>query len=318
MRLRVLVAGLLVAMLFVSCAARDSEVGSKKVVLIMKALSNPFFARMADGAKECAEKLSVDLSVMGIDKETDVEKQIALVETQVVKRVGAIVIAPADSKALVVALKKAVDKGIIVINIDNPLDEGVMRAKDVSIPFVGSDNKQGAKMAGQYLIQKLGGSGKVALLEGIPGVINAELRKQGFLEACEEAGPAVEVVARQTANWHTEEAYSVFSNMLTAHPDIDGVFAANDNMALGAVQAIKAKGLTGKIVVVGYDNLKAAQEAILEGSMAATIEQHPELMGGYGVELAKKALDGEEIADYTPTPLAVIDMSVLKGKTISM
>jgi len=313
MKLRTLIAGIAIVALFTSCGARDSDMGSSKVVLIMKALSNPFFARMADGAKEYAERLDVDLSVMGIDKETDVEKQIALVETQIVKRVGAIVIAPADSKALVGVLKKAIDRGIIVINIDNPLDKTVMAAKGVSIPFVGSDNKQGAKMAGEYLIQKLGGSGKVALLEGIPGVINAELRKQGFLDACEEVAPAVEVVAQQTANWHTEEAYSVFSNMLTAHPEIDGVFAANDNMALGAVQAIKAKGLTGKIVVVGYDNLKAAQEAILEGSMAATIEQHPELMGGYGVELAKQALDGEQIPDYRPTPLAVIDIGVLKS-----
>jgi ABC-type sugar transport system substrate-binding protein/inosine-uridine nucleoside N-ribohydrolase len=305
------VAGVLVALTLVACPSRQQEAKSKKVVLIMKALSNPFFTRMADGAREYAQKLNVDLAVVGIDKETDVEKQIALIEMQIVKRIGAIVIAPADSKAVVGALKKAQDKGIIVINIDNPLDNEVMKEKGVTFPFVGSDNKQGAKMAGKYLVEKLGGTGKVALLEGIPGVINAELRKAGFLEACKEA-PGIEVVADRTANWHTEEAFAVFSNMLTAHPDINGVFAANDNMALGAVQAIKAKGLTGKIVVAGYDNLKAAQEAILDGSMLATIEQNPELMGGYGVELAKRALDGEKIADYTPTPLDLITKETLE------
>jgi ribose transport system substrate-binding protein len=156
----------------------------------------------------------------------------------------------------------------------------------------------------------MGGTGEVAMLEGIPGVTNAELRKAGFLSVIEHV-PGVKLAASQSANWETEQAYNVTTNILTARPNLKGLFCANDNMALGAIAALDAAGKTGQVIVVAYDNLEAAQEAIMEGRMHATIEQHPELMGAYGVRAAKDHLDGKPVSDYIPTPLDLIDYRYL-------
>ena len=250
-----------------------------KVALVMKALSNPFFKAMEDGARAEAAKLGIDLLVQGTNKETDVTQQVTLVENFIARKIDAIVIAPASSSGLVPVLFRAQSQGVYVVNIDNPLDDKTKKDLGLKCPFVGSDNALGASLAAHDLVAALGGQGEVAILEGIPGVINAELRKQGALRVL-SAEPGIKVVATLTAEWDTEKGFQVFSNMLTAHPNINGLFAANDNMALGAIRAIDAAGKTGKIAVVSYDNLKPVQEAVLAGKIISTIEQHPELMGG--------------------------------------
>lgn len=277
-----------------------------RIALVMKAVTNPFFHAMEQGAKAEAEKLGVTLFPASVERETDIDKQIALVENFIVKQVDAIVIAPASSQGLVTVLKQAQDEGIYVVNIDNPLDEQAMKQQGLKCPFVGSDNKLGASIATHALVAHMGGTGEVAMLEGIPGVTNAELRKAGFLSVIEHV-PGMKLAASQSANWETEQAYNITTNILTAHPNLKGLFCANDNMALGAIAAVDSAGKTGQVIVVAYDNLEAAQEAILEGKMHATIEQHPELMGAYGVRAAKDHLDGKPVNDYIPTPLDLID-----------
>jgi len=288
-----------------------SAAGKKyRIALVMKALSNPFFHAMELGAREEAEKLGVELLVQGTNKETDITQQVSIVENFVTQQVDAIVIAPASSSGLVPVLFRAQSQGVYVVNIDNPLDAAAKKQIQLQCPFIGSDNALGASLAVHDLVAAMGGVGEAAILEGIPGVINAELRKKGAMRIF-DAEPQIKVVASTTAEWETEKGYSVFTNILTAHPNIKGLFAANDNMALGAIRAIDAAGKSGQIAVTSYDNLQPAQEAILGGKIISTIEQHPELMGAYGVRAAKDHLDGKEVPDTIPTPLEVIDYRYL-------
>jgi len=302
--------GLAVSTLAMSSPLASAQGKSYKIALVMKALSNPFFHSMQVGAEEEAKKLGVTLLVQGTNKETDVTQQVNIVQNFITQKVDAIVIAPASSSGLVPILLQAQQRGVYVVNIDNPLDEATVKQVGLKCPFVGSDNALGSSLAAHDLVAAMGGVGEVAILEGIPGVINAELRKQGARRVL-DAEPKIKVVASQTAEWETETAYRIFTNMLTAHPNIKGLFAANDNMALGALRAIEAAGKGGKIAITSYDNLVAAQEAIQQGKIVSTIEQHPELMGAYGVRAAKDHLDGKEVLAKIDTPLDVVDFRYL-------
>ncbi len=308
--------GLAAGLAVTSAVRSQSAIGGEKqytIALVMKALSNPFFHAMEMGAKEEAKKLGINLLAQGTNKETDVAQQVSIVENFITRKVDAIVIAPASSSGLVPVLYRAQMQGIFVVNIDNPLDESTKKQLNFNCPFVGSDNALGAGLAAHDLVAAMGGVGNVAILEGIPGVINAELRKQGSRRVL-EAEEHIRIVASQTAEWETDKAYQVFTNILTAHPDINGLFASNDSMALGALRAIEAAGKGGQIAITSYDNLEAAQQEVLAGKIVSTIEQHPELMGAYGVQAAKDHLDGKTVPDYIRTPLEVIDYRYLALK----
>jgi ribose transport system substrate-binding protein len=203
--------------------------------------------------------------------------------------VDAILITPADSKGIVPALKQAQEKGILVINLDNHVDPPTAKSAGLELAaYVGADNLEGGRLAGQAMAEALRG-GKVAVLEGIRGTDNAEARKRGFREAVEGK---LEVAASDTAEWDTQKAYAKFQSMLAANPEIQGLFCANDKMAVGALKAIDEAGKSGKITVVGYDNIPDVQPHLKNGKLFATIEQHPDLMGKYGVKAAVGILDG--------------------------
>jgi ribose transport system substrate-binding protein len=263
-----------------------------KIVLIVKTKNNPFFIPMIAAFEQTAKELGVDSEVQAAPQETDYDKQVALVETEVGKGKTAILITPADSKGLVPALKAAQEKGVLVVNLDNRLDPETVRAQGLTLGgYVGADNEAGGKLAGEAMVAALHGKGKVAILEGIRGVDNAEARKRGFTEAVQGK---LDIVDSQTGKWETEEAYRQTLNILAAHPDINGVFCANDNMAIGTMKAIQEKGKKGKITVVGYDNIPDVnvKSALASGEMAATIEQHPDSMGHYGLKMAVGILNG--------------------------
>jgi ABC-type sugar transport system substrate-binding protein len=283
-----------------------AEAGNEKTVaLVMKALSNPFFFKMEEGAREYAQEENIPLEVFGVERETDVERQIGIVENLISRGYGAIVIAPTDSKRLVRVCKKALDKNIVVINIDNPLHQGTMDKLGISIPFVGSDNRIGAGMVGMYVKNKLKGRGQVIVIEGIRGVENADLRKKGFIEAVTQ-NSAIEVISSESANWHTAEALSLATGLLRIYKSVDAIFCANDKMALGVLQAFDNLDLMGNIWLAGYDNIESVRDEMRNGRIHATVEQHPELMGQYGVELAWKALNGQRIPSNKRTPLDLI------------
>ncbi len=298
------------------CIPAAQAGNEKTIALVMKALSNPFFFKMEEGAKKYAAEEKIPLEVFGVERETDVERQIGIFENLISRGYGAIVIAPADSKKLVPICKKALDKNIIIINIDNPLHQGTMQKLGISIPFIGSDNRLGASMVGKYIKAKLGGQGQIIVIEGIRGVENAELRKRGFIETVTRHS-SIKIVSSESANWHTDEALSLAIQMLRKHKSVNAIFCANDSMALGALQAIDIMGLTGKVWVAGYDNIGSVRDEMRNGRIHATIEQHPELMGEYGVELAWKALHGGKVPTYKSTPLDLVTYESF-NKTIAL
>jgi ribose transport system substrate-binding protein len=186
--------------------------------------------------------------------------------------IDVICVAPADSVGLVAPVKKAIAAGITVVNFDVKLDDKALAKAGLSdLVFVGPDNQEGAYFAGRELARKLGKSAKVFIIEGNPGADNAKMRKAGFDKAAKEGGLAV--LVSRTAHWETEEANTLVTNLLTQHPDVQGIMAANDSMALGVVKALDAAGKSGKVQVVGFDNIPAIQKIVKEGKVLATIDQ---------------------------------------------
>jgi ribose transport system substrate-binding protein len=281
-----------------------------KVALVMKSLANEFFKTMEDGAKKHNAEHSSDYTLItnGIKDEQDVARQIDLVEQTIAQKVDAIVIAPADSKALVPVCKKAMDAGIVVINIDNKLDAGVLAAKNAKIPFIGPNNRKGAELAGRELASKLKAGDKVAIVEGAPNAFNATQRKLGFEDAI--AAAKLTVVTSQTGNWEMDKANQVVSGMITEHPDLKGVFCANDNMALGAVAALKAAGKLDKVKVAGFDNISAVHQLVQDGQIVATVDQHADKLAVYGIEYALEMVSKKAKPADRETPVDLIT----KGK----
>lgn len=298
-----------------SCSQNSSPDARKNdkpvVALIMKSLANEFFKTMADGAEQYQTEHAdeFELIVNGIKNETDLAQQVALVEQMVARGVDAIVIAPADSKAIVPSLKRAQDAGIIVINIDNKLNAEVLSLSDASIPFVGPDNRAGARLVGEALARTLKPSDQVAILEGVPTAFNAQERRAGLEEAMKTAG--MEVVSIQSAQWEMEKANTVTSAILTSHPGLAAILASNDSMALGAAAAVKAAGKEKSVKIVGFDNISAVQSLIKEGRIFATVDQYGDELAVFGIQRALSLLGGESASGDQSTPVELITVETL-------
>jgi ribose transport system substrate-binding protein len=205
-------------------------------------------------------------------------------------------------------LRRAVDAGVVVVNIDNRLDAEVLAQEKVKIPFVGPDNRAGARRVAEHLASRLSTGDAVAVLEGIRTSFNGQQRKLGFDEAIAAAG--LKLVDSQSAEWEMSQANAIASSMLTAHPEIKAILACNDSMALGAVAAVKAAGRSGEVMIVGFDNISAVQQAIREGQVLASADQHGDSLAVYGIELALQLLSSPqaEPADReTPVDLITAD-----------
>lgn len=295
-----------------ACGKAPAVPGKPRIALIMKSLANEFFLTMENGARahHRAHAGEYELLANGIKDETDVHKQVEMVEQMIAQKVSAIVLAPADSKALVDVCKDALEAGIVVINIDNKLDAGVLASRGLRIPFVGPDNREGARLAGEYLARRLQPGDEVVLLEGLPGAFNAIQRKAGFEDAMKAGG--MKIVKSQSADWHTEKANQVVAALLPAHPNLKGILCANDNMALGAVAAVEAAGKGGQILIVGFDNLADVQKLIREGRMLATVDQHADQLAVFGIEYALEVLRTKKIPEDRKTPVDLITRETLR------
>ncbi len=271
----------------------SSAPAKPKVALVMKSLANEFFSTMADGAKkhQAANAGQYELIVNGIKNETDLAEQVNLVEQMIAQQVNAIVIAPADSKALATVLKCAKEANILVINIDNQLDAEVLKQAGLSIPFVGPDNRAGARKVGDALAKQLKSGDEVAIVEGIPTAFNGQQRRAGFEDAMNAAG--MKIVSVQSGDWEMSKANVVAAAMLSANPNLKALLCANDSMALGAVAAVQAAGKSGQVLVVGFDNISAIKPMIADGRVVATADQHGDQLAVFGIEAALKILKGE-------------------------
>jgi ribose transport system substrate-binding protein len=307
---RRLCASLAAAPAVAATAAAAAPGRRPRVALVMKSLANEFFLTMEQGARDYqrAHAGQFELIANGIRDETDTAGQIRILEQMIVAHVDAIVLAPADSKAMVPAVKKAIDAGILVVNIDNPLDAGVLKAKGIVVPFVGPDNRKGARLVGQRLATRLARGDEVGIIEGIPTTINAQQRTLGFQDAMAAVG--ARIVSVQSGNWEIDRGAAVAAQMLSAHPKLKALLAGNDSMALGAVSAVRAAGRTGRVHVVGYDNIAAVKPMLADGRVLATADQFAGKQAVYGIEAALKALAEHrrqhELARAVETPVALV------------
>ena len=211
---------------------------------------------------------------------------------------------------MVPVCKRAIDAGIIVVNIDNKFDEQVLADKAVKIPFVGPDNRKGARLAAEYLAKRLKPGDKVAVIEGAPNAFNGIQRKLGFVDAINTAG--LNLVSSQTGYWETAKAEPVASALVTEHPDLKAILCANDSMALGAVAAVKAAGKSDQILVVGFDNIAAVQRLLKEGKILCTVDQHADKLALYGIQYALEMLRGGGAPSDRETPVDLIAAETLK------
>ncbi|SDS79077.1 sugar ABC transporter substrate-binding protein [Pseudomonas granadensis] len=266
-----------------------------KVALVMKSLANEFFLTMEDGAKAYQKEHSADFDLIsnGIKDETDTAGQTKIVEQMILAKVDALVIAPSDSKAMVPVIKKAVDAGITVINIDNQLDPAIVKSKNISVPFVGPDNRKGARLVGEYLAKQLKAGDEVGIIEGVSTTTNAQQRTAGFKDAMEAA--QIKIVSLQSGDWEIDKGNKVAASILSEYPDVKALLTGNDSMAVGAVSAVRAAGKAGQVKVVGYDNINAIKPMLKDGRVLATADQFAAKQAVFGIETALKIIKGEKV-----------------------
>jgi ribose transport system substrate-binding protein len=270
--------------------------GAVTVGLSISTMNNPFFVALRDGAQ--AEAKAVGINLITVDAQNDAAKQIASVEDLIQKKVPVILLNPTDSDAVANVVREATAAGIKVISLDRAVNGAQVSS------HIASDNAAGGRMAGEFLLRKLGGEGNLVELEGIPGSSAARERGKGF-ESAIAGKPGVKLVTEQPANFDRAQGLSVMENILQGNKDIQGVFAQNDEMALGAQRAIEEAGLKN-VAIVGFDATPDAVAAVKAGKLAATVQQKPGLIGKLGVDTAKLLIDGKPVDRNIPVPLALI------------
>lgn len=273
--------------------AASTVANAAKIGLVISTQNNPFFVTLKEGAEGKAKDLGDELIVL--DSQNDPSKELANVEDLLVKGIDVLLINPTDSDAVVSAVRAANRQKVPVVTLDRAANKGKV------VSHVASDNVLGGEMAGNYIIEKLGGKGKVVELEGIPGTTAARDRGQGFNKS---AKGKLDIVAKQPADFDRTKGLTVMENILQAQPEIDAVFAHNDEMALGATKAIEATGRN--IMVVGFDATDDAVAAVKAGNLAATVAQKPAEIGAKGVEIADKIAKKEEVPVNVPVALELI------------
>ena len=283
------------------------------VAFVPKALNSPFWAAMQLEAEREATAQGVHLVSLAADRETDVERQYQIIENLIQQQVDAILLSPSGSKELVPAIRKANDAGIPVLLLDTRIDPDAAESVGARfLTYIGSDNFEGGAVAGRYLADKLFGRGNIAIIEGIAGHETADQRRLGFLQGI-EAFPDIAVVASQTANWERARAYTVAENLLQAQPELDAIFAANDEMALGAMEAVAAAGRLEDISIVGFDAIPDALANIRSGRLQGTVAQFPGEMGKLGVRHAVELLrDGKAPQKEILTRVELIDSETVE------
>ncbi len=286
-------------LLIFACAPKQDD--AIQITIVTKAMDSEFWQTLRAGAMDAAKNYpEVKLSVLAPTREINIDQQVNILEDQILKGVDALAVAPCGVAEIIPVLNKAHDKNIPVITVDTDVDW------PHKLSYVGTDNRLGGKLAGEYIVEKLNGKGRVALIQGIPGVQTHEDRVAGFLEAIKKA-PGIELIAQQPANSERDLAMTVMENILTSHPNLDAVFITSDQMALGALEAIDAHRLTGKIIVVGFDAGQEALKAVKEGRLTAVVAQNPYKMGEQAFLTALKAIKGQTVEKRIDTGTAIID-----------
>jgi ribose transport system substrate-binding protein len=311
MRRRVVFAGALAAA-GVTGAARVGAVpgGKANLALVLKSLADPFTVAMEQAARNYQQHFAsqFSLTVRGTATETDTSAQVQMVEEMIKARMSAIVIAPTHSKALTSVVARGIRAGIIMVTIDNPLDDASQQAAGISVPFVGPNNRKGAMLVGNYLARRLAAGDQVGIIEGSSADRNAQQRTAGYNDAMRAAG--VNVVAVETGEWEYGKGRDAASKMLGAYPRMRGLLCGNDNMAMGAADAVRDAGRTGSVYVTGYNDIAAIKPLIADGRVLATVNQFADRQAVFGIDVALKAVTElkkqNELSRMIETPLQLV------------
>lgn len=288
--------------------ATASKAEDVSMAFIVKDMTNPYYWRMGEGAKRAAEELGIDLSYVSAEFNGDIEGQIAVFESEMVKGHDAIVLVPMNGTALIPKVMEANSAGIPVITADTRVDDGPANVET----FVGLDEQTSFAGMAQWVVDQLGGEGKVAILEGFRGSSTAELRLMGMMQVF-DANPGIEVVASIAADWDTEKGLKASEDILQAHPDVDAIIGSNDLMALGAVQAVKGAGKLDDVIIVGDDAIPSALAALRLGELNATIDGNTDLVGYEAIMAAHRHVtEGAELDEWI-----VVESSIMTADDVT-
>ncbi|WP_406330166.1 substrate-binding domain-containing protein [Streptomyces sp. NBC_00203] len=281
----------------------SSAAATRKLGLSLSTLNNPFFVQIKAGAQEEAKKLGADLTVT--DAQNDASQQANQLQNFTSSGVDSIIVNPVDSDAAGPSVRSANKADIPVVGVDR----GVNKADTAAL--VASDNIAGGKLGAKAMAEKLGGKGKIVILQGLAGTSASRERGAGFAEGL-KAYPGIEVVAQQPADFDRTKGLDVMTNLLQAHPDIQGVFAENDEMALGAIKALGSKAGTS-VSVIGFDGTPDGLKAVKTGTLYASVAQQPKELGRIAVENALKAAEGKTVEKTVMVPVKVVTKENVAG-----
>ncbi|WP_144140094.1 substrate-binding domain-containing protein [Paraburkholderia sp. BCC1884] len=311
MRRRVLLAGTLAAAgLTGAPGAGAMPDGKLKIALVLKSLGDPFTVAMTNAAQNYQQHYAsqFSLTIRGTTTESATSVQIRMVDDLIKAKMNAIVIAPTDSKALTAVVARGIKAGIIMITIDNPLDDAAQDAAGISVPFVGPNNFNGATQVSHFLATRLKPGDEVGIIEGISADRNAQQRISGSKDAMAAAG--MKVVAIASGDWDYGKGRDIASKMLNDHPQMRGLLCGNDNMAMGAVDAVRDAGRTGGVYITGYNDVEAIKPLIADGRVLATINQFADRQAIFGIDVALKAVTEQrkqsELSRVIETPLQLV------------
>lgn len=291
----VLLAGVAIAAMTVSAHAQTFVLGMKG-----PGAGNPFWAAVEAGARDAGTEHGVEVIVVAPPQESDVQAQITQIEDLIAQGVDGIALAPTDPNALAPVVDAAIAQGIAVVFVDTQgINEGVS--------FIGTNNEVGAALAAEFICDNIEEGSDVAILQGLISQSTGQARAQGANQGLTDCG--LNIVAEQPANWDRAMGLTVTENIITGNPNIRAIFGSNDNMALGAVEALKQAAMLENVMVVGFDANPDAAASILAGEMTASVAQAPGNMGRFSIEALMALVNGEEIEDWIDTGTVLVDAS---------
>lgn len=291
-------------------AHADGEYG-----VLMKTLANPFWGAMGEGVEAGAKEAGVEYYMQAVESDQAAESQLNVCNTMLERKPVAMITAAINSTNLLPCLKKAQDAGVKVVDLDGNLDQSILDKEGIDITFrIGSDNVKAGAQGAEFMVEQLGAdaSGPVLVIEGLSGNITGEKRASGFADKLAELAPGLEIVASLPGDWDRGKAANITNDILTRNPDLKGIFAANDGMALGAVESVFAAGKGGDVVIVGVDGNSDAVKSIKEGRLTASVAQLPYLVGKQAVENVKQAVEGAEVEHQVTVPTLVLTKEVIE------
>ncbi len=289
--------------------------------VLMKTLANPFWGAMEQGVKAGAEAAGVEYYLQAVESDQAAEPQLNTCNTMLERKPAVMITAAINSTILLPCLKQANAMNIPVVDLDNNLDPKVTKDAGVNITFhIGSDNEAAGAQGADFVASKVGkdAKGPVLIIEGLSGNITGKHRADGFANELKKAAPGLEVVASLPGDWDRGKAANITNDILTKYPDLVAIFAANDGMALGAVETVFAAGKGDQVTIVGVDGNSDAVKSIKAGRLTASVAQLPYLVGKQAVENVKKVVEGGKVDEVIYVPTLVLTKDVIEAGTEPM